>query len=160
MKSTSTGRRFGRSIYGVIITATLLITLENYEDSAWDMIATIVFTLLAVAISEYYATLFEKGFENRSKLKREELLEIFVDCLYMFYGSLIPILIFLLAAFGIMHTLTAFNLAEATVSLLLVMYGYLYGRIGGHSQVRSLLYGLGNFGLVAGIVLIKSLTHH
>lgn len=152
-------KHIGRSVYGAILTATLLITLEGYEDSAWDMVLTILLTLFAVAVSEYYATVIAIGFENETDLKRERAINALGDTLYMFYGSLFPVLIFIFAGFGWLRIPVAFNIAELAVAMLLIVYGYLFGRARGRGRLRSIFYGLANFGIVALIVAFKSFFH-
>jgi hypothetical protein len=152
-------KHIGKSVYGAILTATLLITLEDYEDSAWDMVITIVLTLFAVAVSEYYATVIAMGFEKETNLKRERAINALSDCLYMFYGSLFPVFIFVVAGFGWLRLPTAFNIAELAVAVLLVVYGYLFGRARGHGRPKSMIYGFANFGIVASIVALKSIFH-
>ena len=153
------GKHIGRSIYGVVITTTLLLTLENHEDNSWDMMAAIIFTLLAVAVSEYYALLLSRGIETRRKLGRDDLTAILKESSYMLYGSVAPTLVFILSGLGVITLLTAFNLAELIVALLLIGYGYAYGQIRGQSKLRSVLYGLANFMVVAALVLAKLLLH-
>ncbi len=153
-------KHIGRSIYGVIITATLMLTLEGYENSAWDMVFTIIFALLAVAISEYYATAFAKGLEKRSRLSRHDFTEIFKESfLYMFYGSALPIVIFIMSGLGWINLHTAFNFAELEVALVLIAYGYVFGQILKFSKIKSILFGLMNFGIVELIVLLKTQLH-
>jgi hypothetical protein len=154
MKTLVPRKHVGRSVYGAILTATLLISLEN-------MVLTIILTLFAVAISEYYATVIAMGFEKEAKLKIKSIDTRYAlgDTLYMFYGSLLPVLIFIVAGFGWMPILAAFNIAELAVAMLLVIYGYLFGRARGHSRPLSFLYGFANFGVVALIVAFKSVFH-
>lgn len=153
-------KHIGRSIYGVIITATLMLTLEGHEDSAWDMVATILFALLAVAVSEYYATAFAKGIEKKRRLGGHELVEIFKESfLYMFYGSILPILLFVFSGFGWISLHSAFTYADFEVAILLIGYGYVFGQLSGNSKLRSIVFGLANFAIVELIVQFKSLLH-
>lgn len=137
-----------------------MLTLEGHEDSAWDMVATILFALLAVAVSEYYATAFARGLEKKSRLGRKDLVEIFKESfLYMFYGSALPILFFISSGFGWITLHSAFSLAEFEVALILIAYGYIFGQILGYRKRFSILFGLMNFAIVELIVQLKSLLH-
>jgi hypothetical protein len=159
MRAINTDKLTERSVYGLIITATLLITLEHYEDSSWDMIVTILLTLMAVAVAERYAELFAYGLGKNSHDRWREFSDMPRDYLYLLYGSAAPTLLFLLSGIGVITLLSAFNYAELVAALLFVLYGYAFGQKRGRTKLTSLLYGLANFGVVAIIVLFKSIAH-
>lgn len=148
-----------RSLYGLIVTATLLISLENHEHSSWDMAATILLTLLSIVIAERYASLFAKGFDDTGKSGAHEFIDLVKDYGYVLIGGVPSVLLFVLSAFGYLTIFTAFNVAELFIGLLLIIYGYSYGRKSGHSKPIALLYGMANFSIVLAIVIFKSLYH-
>jgi positive regulator of sigma E activity len=159
MKATEVPKLVAKSIYGIIVTLFLLLTLENHEDSAWNMIVTIILTIVSFAIAEHYATVFGKSFGERSKMKRYSSGELLSESLNMLYGTIVPVLFFVLSALGVISLLAAFDLAEAFSALAVFGYGYWYGQRTGRSKVASIVYGLINFGIVALIVWLKLSTH-
>lgn len=159
MRTIRTDKLIERSIYGLIITTTLLITLEHYEDSSWDMIVTILLTLMAVVVAERYALLFARGFDKEQDADWQMFSDVPKDYLYMLYGSAVPTLFFLLSGVGAITLLAAFNFAELIAALLLILYGYAYGLRRGHTKFIAFLFGLANFSAVALIVFFKSITH-
>src|SRR3954451_14660420 len=147
------------SVYGIIITTVLLLTLENHEDSPGDMIAAMVLTILGISVAEYYAASLGKGFGQTTKGKHFSIFELLQDFLHMTYGSIVPIAIFVVSAFGVISILVAFDVAEAYLGLALFGYGYWYGRSREASRPMSFLYGMLNVCAVGVIVWLKLSSH-
>lgn len=159
MQLLHSGKHLAKSIYGIIITGTLLITLEGHEDNAWSVAVIIVLGIFAVILAEYYSTLFGKKLDRHSSLTLAERVEVVKDCLFMLVGTVMPVLLFVLAGLGIIKVSLAYELAEIWVTLLLFGYGYLFGRVSEHTHIKSVLYGAANVCLVILIVFVKSLLH-
>jgi len=147
------------SVYGIIVTTVLLLTLENHESSAWNMVAAILLTVLGFSVAEYYAATLAKGFGETEKEKHYSFDALSHDYLHMLYGSIVPILIFVASALGIITILAAFDIAEAFLGVALFGYGYWYGRSRDETKARSLLYGFINVAAVALIVVLKLTSH-
>ena len=147
------------SVYGIIVTTVLLLTLENHENSAWNMVAAMFLTVLGFSVAEYYASALGKGFGETAKDRHFSAVELLRNCLHMLFGSIVPILIFVGSALGLMSILIAFDVAEGFLAAALFGYGYWYGRSRQESQVVSVLYGLANVAAVALIVGLKLSSH-
>ena len=147
------------SVYGIIITTVLLLTLENHEDSPQNMIAAMLLTIVGISVAEYYAAALGRGFGQTGTGKHFSIVELLQDLMHMLYGSIVPIAIFVVSAFGVISILIAFDVAEAYLALALFGYGYWYGRSRDASRARSVLYGVLNVCAVALIVWLKLSSH-
>ncbi len=147
-----------RSVYGLVITATLLFSLENHENSALDVAITIILTIFAVSSAEYYARSFH--IDNEITSFKNVPLEIAEDSLNMMYGSAVPIVLFILSGFGIITIFSAFSLSEVAVAILLTFVGYYYGKKSGKSNRVSAFYAIVNLGLVTIVLLLELWAHY
>ncbi len=154
MHSEELSRVISRSMYGLIITTALLIALEHTAMTSWSVALSILTSLLSICIAEAYTegvgTHIRQG-----DLERTEKRHIFRESLYIFVGSTLPLLVFILSGVGVWDISTAYLIAKVSIIVLLMEYGYIYGRRIGRSRLGALRVALLNIVLVTLIIFFK-----
>jgi len=146
-------------MYGIIITTAVLTALEHTQSNAWTIALTIIASLLSISIAEAYTEAIGAHIDKKRELAEEERHHIFRESLYVFGGSTVPMLAFVLSALGLWDLHTAFTIAKVSSILLLFEYGYLYGRQSGRSRLGALKVGAINVLLVTLIIAFKEFVH-
>lgn len=157
--NTMTGRIISRSMYGIIISMALLLTMEQYTTDPWKIAIGLVTTLLSVSIAEAYTESIGTHIDKQRPLYEEERHHIIQESLYVFSGSTLPVLSFVFAGVGILDLPNAFLIAKTSAVVILFEYGYLYGRRSGRTRLSSLKVGGLNVVLVLLIILFKEFIH-
>lgn len=154
MHSEELSRVISRSMYGLIITAALLIALEHTAMSSWNVALSILTSLLSICIAEAYTE--GVGIHIRQgDLEHAEKRHIFRESLYIFVGSTLPLLVFILSGVGVWDISTAYLIAKVSIIVLLMEYGYIYGRRTGKTRLGSIRVALLNIALVSLIIFFK-----
>ncbi|HSW47948.1 MAG TPA: hypothetical protein VLG67_02600, partial [Candidatus Saccharimonadales bacterium] len=139
-------------IYGTIVVAALLLTLQGHETKPLKIILSIVGTMIVLQVASVYSEIVGARFEKKRRLLKEEFKDLLFEGLITISASLIPIIIFVMSALGFIQTSFAFTLAKSFAVLLLFAYGIAFGRITGRSWISCILIGIE--GSVVGGVLI------
>ncbi len=147
-------------IYGTIVVTALLLTLESNETHPFKIIASIVGTMIVLQAAWVYSEIVGARLEKKRRLLKQEFKEHILEGLITVSASLMPIILFVLAALGIINITTAFTLAKIFAVLLLFAYGIAFGRITGRSWIFCGLIGIEG-AVVGGIfILLSSLINN
>lgn len=146
-------------IYGTITVLALLLVLDETGAGAWVSVVTIIASTYALALTKVYATSVAEMLAERSRLRREDLYEIWVQIRPLTVYAQLPTLILTLAGIGLIPPDAAFWVCYASGVLTLFAAGFFVGVRAGLSLNRSLVSGLFNGSVGVAIIILKFLTH-
>jgi hypothetical protein len=148
-----------RVIYGAIIGLALVTALQSHPPEAGVMVATLFATALSVALAELYSDVVGTETRTHQRVDRARWRGMAVQCAAVAFGIAFPVVFFVLAAAGALELDTAFTAAKWSGLGLIVLYGFVAGRLSGRGVVGSILHAL-TVGLI-GVVLIgvKAILH-
>ena len=116
-----------RKVYGIIITLSIIISLEHEHARSIKIILLVLGALFAIALAEIYVKFTAKVLQKKQKLEKEERRELFREEFSIMFAANIPVLIFFLEIFNLICIETAFFLAKAFSIASLFVYGYMLG---------------------------------
>jgi hypothetical protein len=152
-------RQVSRVVYGSIIGLALVVALEAHPPAAAAVVASLLATAVAVALAELYSELMGLEAIRRRKASTTEVRELTVDVTAVAFGISFPAVFFLLAAFDLFETETAFTWAKWTGVGLIGGYGFAGARLSGASRLRSLMQATAAALIGAALIVFKSLVH-
>ena len=146
-------------IYGAIIGLAFVVALQAHPPDDGVMAALMVGTALAVALAEMYSEVLGEETRQQRRPTREELRHMAVDGLAVAIGVGFPVVFFVLAAFDVLKTDTAFTLAKWSGVALIAFYGYWAARLSGASRLAAVAQALAV--CLVGVLLIglKAVLH-
>jgi hypothetical protein len=148
------------AVYGSVIVLAVVIALDDTSVRPGEAIASVVGAALATVLAEVYADYLAGMIEAGRAPTRPELREAFRNATAGLLAAILPVVFFILAAFGVMETTTAFNFAVWTGVGVVGLYAFFANRVGGMSVTRSLVAGFGFTVLGTLLVLLKALVTH
>ena len=152
-------RDVARVIYGTIIGLALVVALDQHPPTATQATAAIVVTAIAVGLAEMYSEFVATETRERRPVGRSEVRQLATDSAAVSFGACFPAVFFVLAAFEVIGTGTAFTLAKWTGLGLICSYAFVAARLAGSGVYRSLLHSV-VLGAVGGaLIAVKALLH-
>jgi hypothetical protein len=148
-----------RVVYGAVIGLALVVALEDHPPKEAVVVGSICATALAVGLAELYSDFIGAETRTRRTVDRAHLLEIAEQAAAVAFGIGFPAVFFVLAAAGAMELATAFTIAKWTGLGLIVLYGYLAGRLAGRSRLASVLHAFAAGLIGAFLIGFKALLH-
>jgi hypothetical protein len=137
----------------------VILALEEYTSSPWQVTFGVVGTTLALAFASAYADSAAQMLHRGMRLERSDLLLIWREARPVMFYSQLPTLAFVLSTLGLLPLSLSFTIAKILGVLVLLFVGYLVGERVGLSRFRSLLSGLVVASLGGLVILLKVLTH-
>ena len=148
-----------RVIYGSIIGLALVVALEAHPPRSAAVIASLIGTVIAVALAELYSELVGLQVRGHRRARGAERRELLADIAAVTFGVAFPALFFILAAAGVFEQDTAFDAAKWTGLGLIAVYGVVGARVSGAGVVPSLIQG-STVALIGGaLIALKALIH-
>jgi hypothetical protein len=132
--------RVGRIIKGMFVALALVLTLSREPDPLSTLLA-LAGAVLAFALGEVYDASLEEQIRNRRGLRATEFRAIAVEQSFICVGALPAVVIYALAAAGLISTPLADNLTLWTGIALLGGLGVVVGRLAEATLLRCARYG-------------------
>ena len=159
MKKTFDKTFVAKSLYGSITLLAVLLSLEDHLPTAWHGASLLFGTALSVALAEAFSESIGQVIAGKKQLDRAELVEIWHETHPVLSAAYLPLLMMVLAGFGLFSVSTAITLAEGLIYATLFVYGLRIGYLLHGRKFRVLLAGLFTLGIGGLIGLIKLLFH-
>ncbi len=153
------GHYAARSVYGAILVLALLLTLQQHPPGPFHAALLVAGTILAVLGAEAYADLLgmeiDAGRPSTRAQRRAKLHELGV----VTGAAEGPVLVLVLAGFGLLDEELAFQLAVWITIGLLFLAGFLARRLAGRSMWSSVRSGAVVGGLGVALAIFKLFVH-
>lgn len=148
--------RWAHGIYGTIIVTALLVTLQEHDQTADEVIAAVLGTAFVLFLAHSYSTALARQVTTRHRPLHGEVFAILVDNLPLLLAVVIPSFFIVLAAGGVVSLDAAFWIGIGYGLASLFAMGFIYGRTTDHRLPGSLVLGLTSAGLGAAIILLET----
>ena len=119
----------------------------------------LISTGVAVGLAELYAEVVGTETRIRHRIDRAHLATMADDALAVAFGVAFPAVFFVLAAFDVFSTDTAFKLARWSGLGLIGCYGYAAGRLAGAPRLTCLLQALAVATIGGVLIAAKAVLH-
>jgi hypothetical protein len=148
------------SVYGTILTSSLLVSLSSGERGAWVMIAALAIAESVFALAHAWSALLVEGHARARLPGLAELRHALGHEWPLVKASLPAIAILLLSAIGIIGLDTAVNLALAANTAVLFAGGLALAWVAGLRGLAALAVGLVACALGLVLIILKIWVHH
>ena len=138
---------------GTVILMAILGSLSYSLPRNFAIMATVLVTLLAVALAHGYAETINYIMKARRVIPWRAMLPVWLKQFWVMIPALLPLIFFGSAALGLMTQVRAFRLTEFALIFVLFFFGFLSRRLVGGSWVRSSSYG--GLAVLLGLVLVE-----
>lgn len=129
-------------LYGTIVLMAVLGSLSYYTlPSNLNIIVTVFFSLLAVALADTYAYTINEDMKYHRITPWRDRWKIFCQRSWVMGSILVPITLFALAAFGIITQDTAYYFTENILLFVLLFFGFVTCRLSGGSVLQAFIIG-------------------
>ena len=138
---------------GTVILMAVLGSLSYSFPGNLAIIATVVVSLLAVALAHAYTETINYIMKARCIVPWRDMLPIWFKQTWVMVGALLPLTFFGLAAVGLLTQEKAFLLTEIALILVLFFFGFLSRRLIGGGWLRASSYG--GIAVLLGLILVE-----
>ena len=154
LKKLLLGKNIFRILIGAMTTYIFLNTFHVYQFTAIEIVLDLTLFAVLLLISYIFASVIGEEIIVRRQTNWRRFFEIVSDVSPVLLATFLPILIFVIASFGIIKVKTGLLLSDLSILLILFSVGFLAGKaIGG--IVRGLLDGALAATIGAGIALLR-----
>jgi hypothetical protein len=155
----SQGHYAARSVYGAILVLALLLALQQHPTGPFHAALLVAGTILAVLAAEAYADLLGLEIDRGGPPTREQRRDKIRELAVVTGAAEGPVLVLVLAGFGVIGEARAFRLAVGITIALLFLAGFLARWLAGRSLWASLQSSLVAGGLGVGLAVFKHFVH-
>ena len=131
----------------------VLGSLSYSFPSNLSIIATVFVTLLAVTLAHTYAETINLIMKARRIVPWRALVPILFKQSWVIVAAFIPMIVFGLAAIGLITPDIAFQITEISLIIILFLFGFLSRRLVGGSLIRAISYGV--VAVILGLILVE-----
>ena len=138
----------------------LITILEDHPpDSELRIIGALIFTVLTVMLAESFAHLLGQQIDFQRRLSLNDIGETVKELSAVTLSVNVPVILFILSMLNLISLQGAFTLSKVASVALILVYGYMAGRLSGRSWYGSLIPSLAYTALGGVIVLLKIYVH-
>ncbi|HOO34061.1 MAG TPA: hypothetical protein PK466_09655 [Thermotogota bacterium] len=149
-----------KAIYGTLIVHSVLLSLEDQENSIPKVILLVLLSSIIIVIAEVYSETIAEIVNKDRGLTKKEFLLVVGKTLPVLYASQVPTLVFVIARILDIQLSTAFMVTKISGILTLFTYGLLVGRkLFSDNRRYSIYTALITAGIGYGIIIIKMFLH-
>ena len=154
-----TAERAARAVYGSIIALAVILALQRTQAAASEVIPAVIGSVIAASLAELYAEYIALTIRDRHHPGRVRLREELTDVAAGSVAAMLPMVPFILVAFGWIELATAYDLARWVGIGVIAAYTVLANRLAGLSTMRTFLVTTAVIAIGLSLIAIKALTH-
>jgi hypothetical protein len=147
------------SVYGTVLVSSVIVGLDEAEESAGSMIAIVAVTALVFALAHAWSDAIARSTELREPLRLEVLKHSITQEWPMVEAVAPSVLALALAALGIYSTSTGLWAATVANVVLLFAWGAVLSELANGTWVQVVVRGLETATLGLVLVALKALVH-
>jgi len=146
-------------IYGAIVGLAVLVALQDHPPGAWETVAILSGTALAVGLADVYSEAVGAEVRTRQRIASGQLRVLGAEALAVAFGAGFPAVFFVAAGLGALSVELAFTLARWCGLGLICVYGFLGARLSGANTGRAVLEAAAVGAIGGFLIALKGLVH-
>ena len=146
-------------IYGAIVGLAVLVALQDHPPGAWETVAILSGTALAVGLADVYSEAVGAEVRTRQRIASGQLRVLGAEALAVAFGAGFPAVFFVAAGLGALSVESAFTLARWCGLGLICFYGFLGARLSGANTGRAVLEAAAVGAIGGFLIALKGLVH-
>lgn len=146
-------------IYGAIVGLAVLVALQDHPPGAWETVAILSGTALAVGLADVYSEAVGAEVRTRQRIASGQLRVLGAEALAVAFGAGFPAVFFVAAGLDALSIESAFTLARWCGLGLICVYGFLGARLSGANTGRAVLEAAAVGAIGGFLIALKGLVH-
>jgi len=146
-------------IYGAIVGLAVLVALQDHPPGAWETVAILSGTALAVGLADVYSEAVGAEVRTRQRIASGQLRVLGAEALAVAFGAGFPAVFFVAAGLSALSVESAFTLARWCGLGLICVYGFLGARLSGANTGRAVLEAAAVGAIGGFLIALKGLVH-
>jgi hypothetical protein len=153
------GDNLAGAIYGTILVMSI-IAAADFHENLWRSLVLLVVTSAVFWLAHVYAHALALSIDGSEKFSRTEIRRVAGREWPLLQAAVVPSLVLLVGALGLLGTMTTYRLAIGYGAAALIWWGFVFARKERLSRSATTLVVVVNAAFGIFIVLLKELVQH